>query len=171
MDDPSRSSTAPSSSNQHWLTVRSPECIASCYVLLVSLFYQCCTFYLMNWACSFLCWCYDAVLTVWHGCQILPSELGSASSRLFRTTARLKVMKSLHAALEATGWWPRNLGLNFGRIRTVLSYPWHQDQLWGLLVTYLVANGGALPVWEVDIFLSSNSIRMRAEIPLFSRCA
>ena len=101
------------------------------------------------------CWCYDAVLTVWHGCLFLPSELGSASSCLIRST----------------GWWPRNLGLNCGRTETVLSYPWHQDQLWGLLVTYLVGTGGALPVWEVDIFLSSNSIRMHASIPLFSRCA
>ena len=170
MDDTSCSSTAPSTSIQHWLTVRLPNCTASCYNLLVSLFCQCCALYLMNWACSSLCWCYDAVL-VWHGCQILPSDLGSPSSCYNRTMARLKVMKSLHAALEATGWWPRNLGLNCGRTKTVLCYPWHHDQLWGLLVAYLVGTGGVLPVWEEDIFLSSNSVRTNAAIPLSSWCA
>jgi hypothetical protein len=170
VDDPSCSSTVPSTSIQYWLTVQLPKYIASCYDLLVSLFYQCCAFYLMNWACSSLCWCYDAVLTIWHGCQILPSELGSASSRYDRTTARLKVMKSLHAALEATGWWPRNwVWIVVGPKQ--FCYPWHQDQLWGLLVAYLVGTGGALPVWEVDISLSSNSARTNAAIPLFSWCA
>jgi len=164
VDDPSRSSTAPSTSIQHWLTVWLPKCIASCYVLPVMCFLldelSLQLLVLMLWCCSHsLTWVPN------------PSEFGSPSSCYDRTMARLKVMRSLHAALEATGWWPRNLGLNCGRTKTVLSYPWHQDQLWGLLVAYLVGTGGALPVWEVNIFLSSNSVRTHAAIPLSSWCA
>jgi hypothetical protein len=36
--------------------------------------------------------------------------------------------------------------LNCGSTKIVLTYPQHQDQLWGLLVTYLVSTGVPLPV-------------------------
>jgi hypothetical protein len=155
MDDPSRSSTAPSAWNQHWITVWLPECIASCYVLLASLFFTSAA--LSTWwiepAAS--CWCYDAVLSLtWVP---VPSIWTWIRFIVPHQDCRLMTKES-----EFELWQDRNRFVLSMTPRPAVGSVSHiSSGYWG----------GALPVWEADIFLSSNSIRMHALIPLFSWCA
>ena len=120
-----------------------------------SVFYQCCAFYLMNWACSFvlMLWCCTHSLTwvpvpsIWtwirfivphQDCRLMTKESGF---ELWQDRNRFVLSMTPRPAV--------------GSVSHISSGYW----------------GGALPVWEADIFLSSNSIRMHALIPLFSWCA
>jgi hypothetical protein len=118
---------------------------------LLVLMLWCCT-HNLTWVPDHSIWTWICFITPWQDYgQTEGHEILTCSTRGYRLMTK-------------------ELGLNCGRTKTVLCYPWHQDQLWGLLVAYVVGTGGALPVWEVDISLSSNGVRTNA-IPLFSWCA